>query len=152
MKGPWKVLEKRFQFSGRTLCRTTKIPGNDHSPTEVHQKPVREDYASSWSSFKQERMALGPSSRRIFLSLEERNDLNTSSHSLLLWERNCYICRRLIVWIRSSPLASPRGWHKEANCLRFVLYDIYQTKIRSDREIRTHNYLGFQKVCWLCPQ
>ena len=32
-------------------CRTTKIPGNDRPPTEVHRKPVREDYASSRSSF-----------------------------------------------------------------------------------------------------
>ena len=32
-------------------CRTTKIPGNDRPTTEVHRKPVREDYATSRSSF-----------------------------------------------------------------------------------------------------
>ena len=56
--------------------------------------------ASSRSSVKQERMALGPSSRRICLSLEERNDPSASSRSLLR-ERNYYICRRIVVWIRS---------------------------------------------------
>ena len=100
-----------YRKDGETAkcCRTTKIPGNDQPPTEVHRKPVGEHYASSRSSFKQERMALGLSSRRIFLLLEERNDPSASSLSLLLRERNYYICRPLVVWIRSSPLTSPRG-------------------------------------------
>lgn len=61
--------------------------------------------------------------RRMLLSLKKRNNPSASSGSLLPRKRNCDICRRLVERLRSSSLTCPTRWHKEANCLRFALYN-----------------------------
>ena len=128
-------------------CRTMKIPGNDQTPTEVHQKPVRGDYSSSRSPLEQERMAFGPSSRRMFLSPKERNDPSASSRSLMPRKRNYYSADA-----SSNGLGAVLLNVQDDGTKKPIAYASRSMTVWPDRERSTRNHLGVQKVFQICPR